>query len=251
MAFSLAYSTLDWQSPDLEKELTLLKKSGWHGWETRQSLDWLGSAYRVRRICQSIGIEVAAVCGPNVTLSTIDEVHEINKRRIEFASDLEVSIFMTKGPGRFDRSTTNQDLDQMAVVYEDLAVYAKPLGVTVAFHPHVNDLVDSASEWQSFMRRLDQCQLCFDMSHAIHWGYNLTQAVYDFCDRISYVHLHDYKDNNSVQLGEGMMCDYPAFLSTLKHIGYTGWITVCSGQTNTPVREKIRINRTYLKSIGY
>ena len=48
-----------------------------------------------------------------------------------------------------------------------------------------------------------------------------------------------------------MMCDYPAFLSTLKHIGYTGWITVCAGQTNTPVREKIRINRTYLKSIGY
>ena len=41
MEFSLAYSTLYRQSPDLEKELTLLKKSGWLGWETRQSLDWL------------------------------------------------------------------------------------------------------------------------------------------------------------------------------------------------------------------
>ena len=251
MESSLAYSTLYWQSPDLEKELTLLKKSGWHGWETRQSLDWLGSAYRVRRICQAIGIEVAAVCGPNVTLSTIDVVHEINKRRIEFASDLEVSIFMTKGPGRFDRPTTNQDLDQMATVYEDLAVYAEPLGVTVTFHPHVNHLVDSADEWQRFMSRLDQCQLCFDMSHAVHWECDLTQAVYDFRHRISYVHLHDYKDDNSVQLGEGMMCDYPAFLSTLKNIGYKGWITVCPGQAEAPVSEKIRVNRDYLKSIGY
>ena len=251
MTFSLAYSTLEWKTPNLQQNLVRLKEAGWKGWETRQSLDWLGSARRVRQLCDGIGIKVAAVCGPNVTLNTADAAHQINKRRIEFASDLEVPIFMTKGPGRLDRPTTDADLDGMADVYEDLATYAQPLGVTVTFHPHINHVVDSADEWKRFMTRLDCCQLCLDMSHAVHWGYDPIQAVYDYRDRISYIHLHDYKDDESVQLGEGMMCDYPAFLSALSDIGYTGWITVCPGHTNVPENEKIRVNRAYLKSIGY
>ena len=249
--FPLAYSTLHWTTPDLEKELARLRESGWEGWETRQSLDWLGSARRIRRICDAVGVKVAAVCGPNVTLDTTDPAHEINKRRIEFASDLEVPIFMTKGPGRLDRPTTDADLDGMAAVYEDLAAYAAPLGVTVTFHPHINHLVDSADEWRRFMTRLHQCQLCLDMSHAVHWGYDPIQAVRDYRDRISYVHLHDYKGDEGVQLGEGMMCDYTAFLSALADIGYKQWITVCPGHTGATEREKMQINRAYLKSIGY
>lgn len=44
---------------------------------------------------------------------------------------------MTKGPGRLDRSTTSADLEMMAAVYEGLAMFAEPLGVTVTFHPHI------------------------------------------------------------------------------------------------------------------
>ena len=251
MTFRLAYSTLHWKESQLEQDLIHLKEAGWEGWETRQSLDWLGSARRIRRICDTIGLKVAAVSGPNVTLSTTDSAYEINKRRIEFASDLGVSTFMTKGPGRLDRLTTGADLDMMAAVYEGLAVFAEPLGVTVTFHPHINHLVDSADEWQRFMTRLHHCRLCLDMSHAVHWGCDPVQAVYDYRDRISYVHLHDYRGQADVQLGEGMMCDYPAFLSALEDISYTGWITVCPGTTKIPENEKLRINRMYLKSIGY
>ena len=76
-------------------------------------LDWLGSARRVRQICARVGIETAAVCGPNATLSIADPAHQISKRRIEFASDLEVSVFMVKGPGRLEHKTTDEDLDRV------------------------------------------------------------------------------------------------------------------------------------------
>src|SRR5687768_12670611 len=112
MSFRLAYSTLHWPTPDLELDLPRLRAAGWEGWEARQSLDWLGPARRVRRICEAAGIAVAAVCGPNVTLSTADAAHAINRRRIEFAAELEVPTFMTKGPGRLDRATTDDDLDR-------------------------------------------------------------------------------------------------------------------------------------------
>ena len=121
MSFPLAYSALRWENPNLEQTLVQLREAGWDGWEARQSLDWLGSARRVTQICDAVGIQVAAICGPNVTLDVTHPTHEINKRRIEFASDLEVPTFMTKGPGRLESETTDLDLDRMAAVYDDLA----------------------------------------------------------------------------------------------------------------------------------
>ena len=255
MSFLLAYSSLRWRNPNLEQNLAHLREAGWEGWEARQSLDWLGSAQRVRQICNAAGIQVAAICGPNVSLDPTNPTHEINKRRIEFASDLEVPTFMTKGPGRLDRPTTDDDLDRMATVYEALAIYAEPLGVTVTFHPHINHLVNSADEWKRFMHRLHHCCLCLDMSHAVNWGYDPIQAAYDYRDRISYVHLHDHKggrsDGEAVELGEALMCDYPAFLKALEDAGYRSWITVCPGATERTEEEKMRANRAYLNSIGY
>lgn len=251
MPFPLAYSSLHWQTPELERELPRLRDAGWEGWEARQSLDWLGPARRVRRVCEAAGVRVAAVCGPNVTLSTTDTAHEINKRRIEFASELEVPTFMTKGPGRLDRPTTDADLGRMAAVYEDLARYAEPLGVIVTFHPHTGHVVDSGDEWRRFMTRLQHCRLCLDMSHLVHWGCDPVQAVHDYRDRIAYVHLHDYRDGGNVELGEGPMCDYPAFLRALAAIGYRDWITVCPGYSARSEEEKMRVNRHYLRGIGY
>lgn len=251
MIYRLAYSGLFWRTPDLAKELDALRIAGWDGWEARQPLDWLGTPFGVRRLCEEFGVDVAAVCGPNATLSVEDPSHQISKRRIEFAADLGVKTFMTKGPGRGDRECTDEELDQMATVYEDLAVYGEKLGVCVTFHPHINHLVNSEEEWKRFMRRLDACKLCMDMSHAVHWGYDPVQAVRDFSARIAYVHLHDFKDGGTVELGEGPMCDYAAFMAALEAVGYAGWITVCPGEAERSEEEKMRINREYMRGIGY
>lgn len=206
-------------------------------------------------------MRLAAVVGPNATLDTADPSHQINKRRIEFAAEAGVPLFMTKGPGRpaelrrDDRSqqppAPDEALDRMAAVYEDLAAHAAPLGVTVTFHPHINHLVDSADEWYRFMERLDRCKLCLDMSHAVHWGLDPVQTVRDFAARIAYVHLHDFADGRTVELGEGPMCDYTAFMQALEAAGYDGWVTACPGETARPEDEKIRLNRAYLRGIGY
>lgn len=251
MNYKLAYSGLFWRAPDLAQELAALRACGWDGWEARQPLDWLGTPQRVRRLCAAAGVEVAAICGPNVALDRDGPSQQLNKRRIEFAAELGVATFMTKGPGRNGRNGTDAELDQMAAAYEDLAAHGAKLGVVVTFHPHINHLVNSAAEWQRFMGRLDKCRLCMDMSHAVHWGYDPVQAVRDFAAQIAYVHLHDCKDGRTVELGQGPMCDYPAFLAALREAGYAGWITVCPGEAKRPEIEKMQINRQYLHSIGY
>ncbi len=251
MTYPIAYSTLHWQDADLERNLAQLAAAGYRGWEARQSIDWLGTPQRLLQVCRQAGVEIAAVCGPNANLDPDAPTNSIIKRRIEYAAELEVSLFMTKGPGRLDRTTTDADLDAMAAIYEELARYAAPLGVTLTFHPHINHLVDSADEWYRFMTRLEACRLCLDMSHAVHWGLDPLQSVSDFAERIAYVHLHDYKDGDWVELGQGPMCDYKAFLQALESIGYDGWITVCPGATDAPEAEKMALNRAYLTSLGY
>ena len=251
MPFPLAYSTLHWKDADLEDNLGLLAAAGYRGWEARQSIDWLGTPQRLRQVCRRAGVDIAAVCGPNVSLDPQTPAQSINKRRIEYAAELEVPLFMTKGPGRLDRTTTDADLDRMAALYEDLARHAAPLGVTVTFHPHINHLVDSADEWYRFMQRLDTCRLCLDMSHAVHWGLDPLQAVADFAERIAYVHLHDFKDGEWLELGSGPMCDYKAFLQALEGVEYSGWVTVCPGGAPRPEADKMAINRTYLRGLGY
>ena len=253
MAFRFAYSGLFWQTPDLERELPDVRQHGFEGWEMRLPLDWVGSAARVGRLCQQAGVEVAAVCGPNVTLDLDHPNQEICKRRMEFAADLGVETFMTKGPGRGDLAGAAPDgeLDRMAAVYEDLAVYGQRLGVVVTFHPHIRHLVDSWEEWQRFMGRLEHCRLCMDMSHSVHWGRDPVLAARGFAAAIAYVHLHDFKDGRTVELGRGPMCDYQAFLAALTEIGYRGWVTVCPGEEEGTEREKMRVNREFLRSIGY
>ena len=250
MALRWAYSSLKWPQEELEHHLAHLVEHGWEGWETRESLDWLGTPARLRRVCEGIGIQIAAVSGPNVPMSREDAAFWINKQRIEYASELGVSLFMTKGPGSKDHPTSDDELLRIAEMYNELARYGEPLGVTVTFHPHINHFVDSKEEWVRFMPKLYACQLCMDVSHAVRWGYDPVEATQAYADRISLVHLHDEKDGEGADIGEGPMCDYMAFLSAIEETGYDDWVVVCPGGHKGAV-ESIVDNRAYLKSIGY
>jgi len=250
MALRFAYSSLKWPLNDLEKNLVSLVEHGWEGWETRESLDWLGTPARLKKMCERIGIQIAAVSGPNVPTSRDEQTFEINKRRIEYASDLGVSLLMTKGPGSKDHPTSNEGLQQVAEMYNELARHGEPLGVTVTFHPHINHFVDSKEEWVRYMPMLDACRLCMDMSHAVRWGYDPVEATQAYADRISLVHLHDEKDGEGADIGEGPMCDYAAFLTAVQEAGYDDWVVACPGGQK-PAEASIASIRTYLSSLGY
>ena len=254
MSLRFAYSSLPWKRQNLEHNLGMLAENGWEGWETRESLDDLGTPTRLLRVCADAGIEIAAVSGPNVSAGPEAEAaQERCKRRIEFAADCGVGLFMTKGPAHGPTSSsTDAELDQVAAIYEDLAAHGDHLGVRVAWHPHVNHFVDSEQEWKRFLSRLQLCGLCLDMAHVVLWGSDPAQAARDHAGQIAYAHLHDNltRQNTAGDLGDGPMCDYGLFLRTLEEVGFDGWVVAVSGGTRDPL-ESMKINRAYLRSVGY
>jgi sugar phosphate isomerase/epimerase len=253
MTLRFAYSSLPWKGQNLERNLGQLAAKGWQGWETRESLDELGTPKRILRVCADAGIEIAAVSGPNASDTCETPTHEICKRRIEFAADCGVALYMTKGPGHGDvQPSSDADLDRVAAVYEDLAEHGERLGVTVAWHPHVNHFVDSEGEWDRFLQRLRRVRLCLDMAHVVLWGFEPVQAARDHADRLAYVHLHDNlsRNNTAGDLGDGPMTDYVAFLRSLEEVGFDGWVVAVSGGTRDAI-DSMEINRAYLHSVGY
>lgn len=252
MSFKLGYSSLKWQNPDLERVLAQLKASGWEGWEVRQPLDWLGPPSRVRRICRDAGMPVAVVTGAGISLDKDWGMRERNKRRIDCAAELEADNFMFMGAGRpRDRAATDADISALAALADEFADYAGQYDLEVCYHIHTDTTIDSRSEWETLMARMKLCKLCIDVSHSAFWGYDPVQSIHDFRDRLIYIHLQDWHRYHWVELGEGELVDVPACLRALEDVHFERWVVTCPGDTGRADEEKMRINREYLRRIGY
>ncbi|MBI4530552.1 MAG: sugar phosphate isomerase/epimerase [Candidatus Latescibacteria bacterium] len=250
--FKLGYSSLRWQTPDLERVLASVMEAGWEGWELRQSLDWLGSARRVRRISSQAGLPVAVVVGTGISLDGNREIKERNKRRIDFAAEVEADAFMFMGAGRpYGRPPTDDEIMALAEFSDELADYAAQYSLDVCYHIHTGTTIDSREEWTRLMEMLQVCKLCIDVSHSAFWGYDPSESIRDYRGRLIYVHLQDHRGYHFVELGEGDLLDFPRTLKTLDEIGFDRWVVACPGETDRSDEEKMQINRAYLKGLGY
>jgi hypothetical protein len=171
MAFKLAFSTLRWKNPDLERGLEELKKAGWEGWECRLPLDWLGTPQRLRRICDNVGLPMVVYTASGSPDNRDYENVEQNKRRMEFAAEMGCDCLMyMNGNKPADRAVTQDDLRYAAEGAEQWAEYAEPLGLELSYHIHTNLLVDTIEDWRFYMSLLKKAKLCIDVSHAQLWA---------------------------------------------------------------------------------
>lgn len=253
MSFKLGYSSLRWQTPDLEKMLSEMREAGWEGWEMRQSLDWIGTPKRVREICRRVGIKLAIIVARGISLDQEPIMLEQNKRRIDFAAEVEADGFMFMGGAKpKDRAVNDADIQALVELSDELADYASQYKLDVSYHIHTGTTIDSIEDWKKFMSQIKKCKLCIDVSHSALWGYNPSESIKRYKDRLVYMHLQDYLHPDWVELGEGNILDFPAALKTLEEIGYNRWVITCPGQaSNRSDFERMKINREYLRGLGY
>jgi len=263
MGFKFGYSTLRWQTPDFEELLTQLKHAGWDGWEMRQSLDWAGTPQRIRQVCNNADLPVAAVTARGLPIDKNREQMELNKRRIDFAAEIEADCFMFMGAAKpKDRAVNNADLVALAEVSEGWAEYAAQYPLEVCYHIHTNTTVDSVEDWAKYMSLLRRCKLCIDVSHSALWGYDPVESIRRYREVLIYVHLQDYCGATGgggtpyavdwVDVGGGGVIDFPKIMTTLAALNYDRWITACPGQIETRSDiERMSINRKYLRRLGY
>ncbi len=263
MGFKFGYSTLRWTTPDFEKLLTQLKEAGWDGWEMRQSLDWVGTPQRIRQLCDNVGLPIAAVTARGLPIHKDWAEMELNKRRIDFAAEVEADCFMFMGAAKPEgRAVEHSDIAALADVSEEWAAYAAQYDLDVCYHIHTNTTIDSINDWAKYMSLLRKCKLCIDVSHSALWGFNPIESIRRYNEALVYVHLQDYcsatggngtpYDVEWVDVGGGTVMDFPGIISTLEKLGYDRWVTACPGQVESRSDvERMSINREYLRGLGY
>ncbi|MDP6017777.1 MAG: sugar phosphate isomerase/epimerase [Candidatus Latescibacteria bacterium] len=268
MGLKMCYAALRWRSPDLPAALAALKESGWDGWEGRLPLDWLGPPSRVRRVCAEAGMPLLVYTATGSPDNREAENVEHNRRRMEFAAEMEADCFMfMNGPKPEARPVVDDDVRAAAEGAEEWAEYAAGLGLEISFHIHTNLLVDSAAHWKLYMSCLRKAGLCIDVSHAQLWGYDAAQSLRDFRAQLNYVHLQDYASCTRgedgrynpvwVSVGEAECMDFGGVMGTVEEIGFDRVVTCCPGEPayegEDAVAEAKRSAkmRQYMVSLGY
>ena len=249
---NFAYSTINWgNAPDLHAMFAEIRSTGWHAVELFDiSLDWLGPAEFVRRALD--GLQVATSFG-GIELPAGERHLTIHKRRIDYAASLGASAYGLVGASRpRAHPPSANDFKALAQACEELAVYAKDIGVLIAYHPHTRCTVENEREIDALLNETKQLTLCLDISHIALVGEDPVSHLRKYRQRLGYVHLKDWGRGEFVEMGQGTLgIDFAACLRELEAQGFSGWCVVEHSVSAVSTVYSAKANATFLHSLGY
>lgn len=146
------------------------------------------------------------------------------------------------GPRDEDYKTLARTLDRVADV-------AEGHGLTAHFHPHLGTIAEAP---ELIARVLDRSRLqfCPDTAHLAAGGGDPVALIRQYADRISYVHLKDWRADPFafLPLGHGEL-DFAGMMQALKEASFDGWITVELDSYEGAPGEGAAISRKYLDTL--
>ena len=160
------------------------------------------------------------------------------------------------------------DWDGLAERVDEGARIARTAGLEATFHPHVGTWIETASEVEALLGRLEELKLCWDVGHALYAGTDPVAFVRQHGERIAYLHLkdvdgrvlHGLRDDGApfeegirrrvfTELGRGLL-DVRRLLESLQAIGYDDWLMVEQDSTWLSPAESARASRACLHALG-
>jgi len=103
---------------------------------------------------------------------------------------------------------------------------AEERGMTAHYHPHLTTMAESPEQIRKVFD-LSNIHFCPDTAHLVAGGGDPAKLILEHANRISYVHLKDFRRDPFafLPLGEGEL-DMDAILRALVNIKYAGWLLV-------------------------
>jgi inosose dehydratase len=247
-----AYSTINWgEWCDLGAACREIKSAGWRAVELfSHTLDWLGTPDHLRTSLD--GLQVATLFY-SIDLPASERHLTIHKRRIEYAAQMSASAYGLVGAGRpRAHPPSAQDIRDLARAGEELAGYAASVGMIVAYHPHTRCTIENEAEIDALMHETKALTLCLDVSHIALVGEDPLAHLRKYRERLGYVHLKDWARGEFIEMGQGTIgIDFPACLSLLRSMNFTGWCVVEHSVSKTSPIDSAMANAAYLQSSGY
>lgn len=152
------------------------------------------------------------------------------------------------------------DIDLLCERLEELGATAGELGLWLAYHPHLDTLVETPDQLERLMSGLDteRCGLCVDPAHVAAGGGDPVTVVREHGPAIRHVHLKDTRLTRGARAGERYadFCelgrgaiDLPGFARALADCSFDGLAIIELDGSDNPeasVRESLAYVRERL-----
>jgi sugar phosphate isomerase/epimerase len=247
-----AYSTINWGTkPDLAATFGEIRAAGWQAVELfDHPLDWLGTP---QFLTQQLGGLHAATFFGGLEVPVSAEQLTIHKRRLDYAALFGAEMYGLVGGGRLrTRPPSAAEYKNLADACEELANYAAPLGLGLAYHPHVGCTIETEAEIDILLNETRKTVLCLDASHIGLVGEDPIAHLRTYRQRTGYIHLKDWTAGKFVEMGRGTIgLDFGAILAELQAQRFPGWVVVEQSRSDISPAESARANADYLRGLGH
>ena len=247
-----AYSTINWgTTPDLTAMFAEIRAAGWRAVELFvHELDWLGPPDRLRTALN--GLQVATNCWAVEVPTDKGQLTRL-KNQIDYAALFDAEAMGIYGGTRLRwRPPTAGEYADLANFCEELAVYGRDKGITVAYHPHVACTIETEDEIDRLLDQTRVLTLCLDASHIALVDEDPVAQFRKYRDRLGYIHLKDWARGKFVEMGQGTIgIDFAAILHYLTEAQFGGWVVVENSRSDRSPGASAQMNAEFLNALGY
>ena len=259
--FKIACHLIQWEGEEKEapeKVLREVKEAGYEGVEAL-SAESPERLVELATLAARIGLRIINMRGPtpiemlkyNITLGN-DAAEVPSRSRSEFGG----------------AEPTEQDFIKAANSIREPIEFAVAHGIKPFHHAHLWTMIETKEDADMLLCHAPNLWLLFDTGHLIAARADPLEVLRVHGKRIGHVHLKDFyaddpknwnhrssefwEEGRFAELGKGNMgLDVAAVLRGLEQVGYDGWISVELDRAPRPPAESAKVNREYLRGLGY
>lgn len=257
--FKIGCHTLTWKNYfkdySVKNVLWEIKQAGYDGVECIEPLSKLGPVGLFKMELGEESLELASLSS-NVRIGA-EEKSDIkeSQERISFGSHFAMtSLMVTSGWMSDGLKKDTKSYKALCRRLDSLAEFASKFNIKIAFHNHLDTIVEDERDILALLEFSKSLKLCIDTGHLIAAGCEPGEVIERFASSIALVHLKDWdaKLKDFVELGKGVLKDrIKNILETLEDINYTNWVIVELDRTSSTPFESAKISREFLKGVGY
>jgi inosose dehydratase len=215
---------------DMNRAIAEIGAVGYEGIELFDGnlLDYEGKVSELRQRLTDAGLNFLAVySGANFIFTEIlaEELWRIRKGA-DLAAELGAQHLVVGGGAKRTTPASEEDYRRLADGLNMVVKVAEERGMAAHYHPHLTTMAETPEQIRKVFE-LSNIQFCPDTAHLAAAGGKPEELILNHADRITYVHLKDFRRDPFafLPLGEGEL-NMDAILKALITINYSGWLLV-------------------------
>ena len=264
-AITFGYASITWNGND-RQAIADIAACGYRGIQLRSNIlkEFGDKPAALKELLDEHHLIFVALSSGNVAIDPAEERSTI-ETHFKHAQFVRAAggTFLQVLDERPKRQPVADDYRRMGRILTELGKRTADIGVTLSYHNHMNQLGERPQEVRAVLDSSDPkfVKLQLDTAHYQQGGGNPAEAVKQYADRLSFLHIKDLRSPvpgakgdpsrsyEFVELGRGKV-DLKAVFGALDAASFKGWAIVELDRVPEPNRtpkESALISRTYIE----